>query len=276
MTWREEQHPRRPRGSRGGEFVGRHRALGWADVVSDEIGMGRGEHVRTRGVGLHELLTPDDWSDLSRRTRLDSVQDEALADIYRRQGFHAPPEVLSREQIDQRVADGWVETWRGFGGALYHPSGTTPTTVEQGTTYAQDYRTGDKHHAGKGMYGNGTYSSDEKEEGAIYAGWDPVYDAERKPVDLPDRMSALGRILISPQARIVDEDELRRLHMEATPRGTQSDQLYTMRDLGRTAALLGYDVIRGRRGESRIPGRDHRYNYIILNRSATAVEQAQP
>jgi SPP1 gp7 family putative phage head morphogenesis protein len=66
-------------------------------------------------------------------------EDSLLAAIYDRVGAHAKPTYATFEQVDTLVGEGFEEVWRGGG------------------HHIEDFMTGERHYAGTGIYGDGTY-----------------------------------------------------------------------------------------------------------------------
>jgi hypothetical protein len=139
---------------------------------------------------------------------------------------------------------------------------------------------------GSGIYGNGVYFSGARDVAEAFS---LTYPGTTKKVGVigPDDIVPGGRLIrsaINPDARIVDYAELEKLKtawfqrhgIEVPP--AMADQL---RDPGRMAAMLGYDVIRvtgmqdghwrplanGGKVRSKSP------QYIVLNRAAMIVEE---
>lgn len=255
--WREEQHPRDKRG--------RFRAkTGWAQTVSDAIGSGRGEHQPVRATSIADDLTPEDWRRLAGLLSSDKWEgpDQSLGEIYRMQGFHARPEVVSADELDRRVAAGWARVWRGFG-----------EEGEGSVEYLRQFREGDQHYPGIGVFGNGTYFTSSVAEGVRYAS--SALDV-RDP-DRPESYPALARAAIRPDARVVEWDpDLKQMSAPYRTGSYASDQdgprMDVMHDLGRAAALLGFDVIHTYRVNASTGERRH--NYVVLNRSVLAVQEA--
>lgn len=182
-----------------------------------------------------------------------SVQDEALGLIYDLQGYHGKPEVLTEAEMDRRIANGWIEVWRGFGA----PPG--------GVEYAEAFRSGDRHYAGLGVHGNGTYTA---------FGSDAAYQAGTYTVDPPGsggpiEPRAMVRMAIPPEAKLINMLDVAHVHEVRGDFGIR-DPLRAARgrvlsDGGRLAAAMGYDGM--------ALERDGRGVYVIFNRSMLAVQE---
>jgi hypothetical protein len=264
MTWDRSKHPRWPRGSeppppgaKGGRFMSKeHVAGGWAETVSDRVGRKRGEHERARGRDIREEI---DYAELDGLVRISGAgrragqQDQALAAIYDAQGFHGKPEVVSEAELDRRIANGWIEVWRGFGGP------------PEGTEYAEAFRSGDRHYAGLGVHGNGTYAasgSDAEYQAGTYTHKVPGSSME------PNRGS-LVRMAIPDGANLINMNDIRFVQEVRGDYGIR-DPLRAARgrvlsDDGRLAAAMGYDGM--------ALERDGRGIYVIFNRSILAVQE---
>jgi hypothetical protein len=72
-----------------------------------------------------------------------------LSAVYTAQGYHAKPDVLTKEQIDGYVKAGERELFRGTYGSDTNPD-----------AHNELFRSGAVHYAGTGMYGHGTYTGD--------------------------------------------------------------------------------------------------------------------
>jgi len=267
MTWDRSEHPRWPKGSKppppgaiGGRFM--PKTGDWAGMVSDRVGRGRGEHERARGRDLREEL---DYQAIQVEVGRDAlfrmgygykgVQDDALVLLYDRQGFHGKPEVLTETEMDARIASGWREAWRGFGA----PPG--------GIEYAEAFRTGDRHYAGIGVTGNGTYAA---------FGPDGAYQAltyTKQPAGGagPVEPRALVRIAVPPDARILDHYDISSIVEVRGDYGihdpARAARGRVLADDGRLAAAMGYDAI------EMADHTDERGVLVIFNRSILAVQE---
>lgn len=97
-----------------------------------------------------------DWSDKEIEdlslltTSRDAVDDPILYAVADRQGFTARPTTISGEEFARQAADpnsDYIAVYRGIGG-------------DKRYEYIEQFRSGD-YFAGKGMYGNGTYTTDD-------------------------------------------------------------------------------------------------------------------
>lgn len=204
----------------------------------------------------------------------DYGRDAILGRIYEKQGFNAKPTLLSKEDFDKEIGRGkHIEVFRGV--------------TEK--AHADDFKTGDTHYPGKGIYGNGTYTSDQ-------------IDTANKYANALNANGAVMRIGLRKDAKIIDYNELRdemmanqvgllnynpitvarkqgekngwsdkkiteeftRLSLEKHELEKKANKIFA--DDGRYAALRGYDAIQAtfQRGES---------YYIILNRGKLIVEK---
>jgi hypothetical protein len=286
--WDESEHPR----DRRGRF--RDKTGGWVEALSDAIG----GHPHPVAEGDDLVGTDVDWDGLAGIVRSQSGEnfeeyapDLALDQIYEMQGYHGRPQVMSREQIDDLVARGWTEVWRGVAGR--------GTSFDQAVERAADFRSGPRHRAGRGIFGNGSYGGDLR-VARDYAKFDPVRMRRRRRIGEPldfdeeDRLfedphsgawGGLLRIALPPDARVIDLDDAKgfyfdevaqdlseaqaaiiRIRVEGGPGPTARGlRAQVLADLGRASALRGYDAIR-------VPGSDGVY-YVILNRSILAVQE---
>ena len=190
--------------------------------------------------------------------------DPVLQEVLREQGY-GTPEVTDSATIDARIAEGWVEAWRG---AVDHaPSQTT------GATQMRRLREDGDFEPGTGIYGNGWYFSMDERVSRQFSGESPEGHRE-KP-------GAVVRVAMSPQARIVIYEDLLREHEEWNERIAAIDVRYVqMRtaftDLGRFAAMRGYDGIwiQNEQDGAVVNGRTSAAPQIVIfNREVMAIER---
>jgi len=225
------------------------------------------------------LFDPD-WSGFDDTYR--PVQDQFIKAIWRRQGFDKLPRLLSDAQYNQAVASGEnIVVHRGLSGA-------------RRLDYVNDYKQG-QVYGGKGIYGNGSYTSTRIDTAVEYAGGDT---------------KAVMDIVIPRSARIIDMDDFTKEYYnfrdaletktdtlrtklenarQVLGRGKGAELEKAMREIpqleveyksafqkqmvyadrGRYASLKGYDVIKATGKGKRL---DEDY-YIILNRSVIGIRQ---
>lgn len=242
VRWRESDHPRDSEGR-----FSRKASGGWVEAASDQMSRG---HAPVRGRDIRSELDPDEPA-----PRIGFGQPDPLLDrLLTMQGYGGPPEVVSREEMDRRVDSGWPEVWRGVGDSQH---GSAAENAEQ-------YRSG-KLYPGSGIFGNGTYAAVNPETALGYAGGALGSDYHTTP--------GILRIVVRPDARVIDFDELVELYPHLN-KGTRMDQRGALDDPGRLATALGYDVIAAQPRNADY--RDGRIMYyVILNRTAVAVQEAQ-
>jgi hypothetical protein len=171
----------------------------------------------------------------------DSSQgDWFLRELARDQGFDGFPHVVTKQEMDEYVANGERELFRGLDS--YGIRGKT------GEDLAEQYRAGDIY-VGKGIFGNGIYVAynSDKADAEEYAG----VEAE----------GAILRMSLKPNAKIISYDQL--LHEQSKDFVKSYPEL---EDPGRYAAFKGYDVIDVGATKSR-----PKY-MVVLNRTATRVQ----
>lgn len=274
MSWRETDHPRWPAGTgQGGRFRGRS---GWAGALARAMSRpgGGGHYVRGRDarnefdpdVLAGKAADPGQAGGLGWVAGKRTWGDPALDEIARVQGFDGPPEVIDRAEMDRRVSAGWIETWRGVGAFTDSDTGRTYTDAEA----AERFRSGE-YRSGMGIFGNGYYTTPDGETARNYVGFQGSYE------DPP----GLLRLAIHPDARVIDFDELakqfehywQRWQQRRGPLGGGDSEALVWGDAGRFAAALGYDVIAAQPRNPKM--RDGRiYSYVVLNRTAVAVQEA--
>lgn len=210
--------------------------------------------------------------------------DQALVEIRRAQGFDGLPDVVSKADFDRAVSAGdVVETWRGVNGG-------------KANEYAEAFRSGDLH-PGWGVYGNGTYVANDREQAELAAGrFEPgstegallriglTSDANVISIEmLRAEMKAYDR---KNASRMVEAEELDRQMLKAAERVDTTEERIAVyaefnarkneilgpewrvsRDAGRFAALRGYDAID-------VPNGQGGAQMVILNRTAVIVEES--
>jgi len=226
-----------------------------------------------------------DYAALPPNYDLATNTDPALAEIRRRQGFDGPPTVVSQADFDAAVKRGDVqETWRAF-----HSSPYSSITTEE---MADQYRAGDLY-AGTGINGNGTYVGLRQSDVHLYGSTLARIGLRRdaRIISAEDLDAEMDRYFATApeqtaQHRRREQDLLKALERARSPRAranarrTYREDMYgpdlrsrllaVQRDPGRFAALRGYDAITI--SKERSP--DHHAEMIILNRTATIVQEA--
>lgn len=214
--------------------------------------------------------------------------DGALDTIVGEQrGWATRGRVVSPAEMDDLIARGWTETWRGI-----DVSTGSEITSEM---IAQLTQTG-PWRMGRGIYGNGVYVSARRTTGEGYRGRHPAHPSADTWGPAPRHewlgewitpyggVGTLMRQALDPAARFADYHELEIEHREwlAQQRGYADEWRYTMADISRYAAMRGYDGIhiRGLRrindGTDYPVGVGHESEadqWIIFNRSVLVFEE---
>lgn len=204
--------------------------------------------------------------------------DPVLDVIAKEQGFDGPPMRLeSNNQSNEMVRDGFTRNFRG-----------TKSDSSNPKEYGQQYVEGE-YHAGLGVYGNGTYMTNNELTAKAYAG-------DGRFGQGSTTYGEVNETLISPDARIIgkanystDDDDVsvfrdaQRVKLgvqrEAAMRAGDKRRLReidamdsALQDYGRAAALMGADGFQiAGTGRFKINGKGVTENYtVILNRTATA------
>jgi GNAT superfamily N-acetyltransferase len=171
--------------------------------------------------------------------------DPWLKQIYKVLGYDALPDVIDSDDFDALIARGSIPLYRGlYGGGL------------DIAALIDDFRYGN-YYAGKGIHGNGTYLGTDHRTALAYGGLGGANN--------------VFRLVISPNARVIDQEELHREYLAFTRSGAfdalSPDVQDLLLDEGRFAAALGYDAIR-------VPGAagDSDY-YVVLNRGVIIVDR---
>lgn len=154
----------------------------------------------------YELPTPKDIGTVKGRVfnaddlvkLIDPADSDFIAErltgemLVKKQKFDSLPTIVSKEQGEALVEDGWTRVFRG----VSNDNGTTK--------FGQQFLDGEYFY-GKGVYGNGTYSSTRIRTARQYAGGDGLIVAESGEV---------LEMFINPAARIIDSDDLRKVYKE--------------------------------------------------------------
>jgi len=266
-AWREPQHPRRPAGPGGGQFISKGGAVGWLL----RTGASAGGQRPARG---HDIRDQLDYDKLARRIHQDNsgAGDVGLGDIYEVQGFDGRPLVVSKDEMDQLVASGHTQVFRGVADAR----DDSPFAGLTGTDFAHQFRVGDQHWPGYGMHGNGSYATSWELEARGYS--DATYEKFRTDPGEPEDWPGVLRIAVPPDARVVELGRLRSQWAQETAQHRGAERRAVFADMGRFAAALGYDAIDlgpMSTAGTQIPGAPpSRTHYVLLNRSILAVQEA--
>ena len=168
-------------------------------------------------------------------------QDVELSLILEQQGFNALPKLVTSEEAQSLESSGWTRLYRGVA------SGEPERTA----MFIESFEKGD-FYAGYGIFGNGTYTSTVRQTAMDYSG---------------GRESGVMELLLNPKARVIDYNDLENLRAEFNKARHNDSMDYLQSDLGRFAAMSGYDAIRVRSAGFDVAGEDY---LVILNRSSLA------
>lgn len=176
------------------------------------------------------------------------IGDSTLSALYDARGYHAKPQVATKEEMDRLVAEGHLEMYRGI---------AAPRSDE----YAEQLRTGDTHYPGFGIFGNGTYTAYGKSaliEAADYSygdsgtvvrmalGKDAKVASFQKLIveqadELDRRSASLAQRLKSAKAK--GEAGLREVKAVQAEIVAEAANRAILEDVGRYAVYRGYDAI---------------------------------
>ena len=104
--------------------------------------------------GIHDVATKGWASNHPPSEYIDTKKngDMVLTDIYAARGYHAKPEIMSKDDIKDYIkTNNTPELYRGMGNSSSGQSG-----ADKQTRFAED----DLHFAGLGVLGNGTYAAE--------------------------------------------------------------------------------------------------------------------
>jgi len=172
-----------------------------------------------------------------------SDEDLELKEIIKEQGFDKKPKSIPESELNQIIASGGPELYRGF---------SSEQTSDQ-------FKNGE-YYIGKGLYGNGTYAAGNPDSAKLYG-------------------TNILHMTLDKSARIITEERLHQEQQEFidimesqkkyTPESEESDNkigllIHLAMDNGRFAALKGYDAIKLGHG-----------NTIILNRGKILISDQE-
>ena len=269
--WDETEHPRDTRG----RF--RDKSGGWVEQVADRLvdpGYVRGQPIDL-DPDVIERLARVRARDMAEFVELGSDRvggDSRLAEIAQMQGWDAPGETGTPQQLQDLLEQGGVRLWRGvtppvssvdWTGGLFPGKGSPQWPTEAIAQTVRDHKTGPVRY-GYGIYGNGMYTSVNADSASAYA-----MDGERE---------AAIRMVLRPGARVAQWEDREEWYDEYERRlgemGLPEDTRRNLTDYGLAAMLLGYDAIHVPPGWDDGTDWDDA-QYVVLNRTAVLFE-AEP
>ncbi|ROO51067.1 minor capsid protein 2 [Micromonospora sp. Llam0] len=232
-----------------------------------------------------QLTTDAEQVELRQLSGNSTPVDLHLRRVGQMQGFDGLPQVGTRAELDVAVASGWTEVWRGV---VASRTGKTAAQINA------DLRAG-PYEPGRGMYGNGYYTSTRWQTAETYRGRDPRTDQPARPDALDFEPSdyegdvepdSLLRIAIDPNARIVDLADIQRQIRASGVDATDPAVAAVLTNPGRYAAGAGYDILRitGEGDGALYPGWETSEDdvsapqapqYVILNRTVMLIQRAE-
>ena len=124
--------------------------------------------------------------------------DALLRAIIREQGFNAKPNIVSAGRFNELADEGWTIVYRGI----------NAETEDDLARYIANFLDEDDFYVGRGVYGNGVYTSDIYETALEYSQTAGLGIGEQA-----SGQAASGRVLniaISPEANIVNVEDIRK------------------------------------------------------------------
>lgn len=165
----------------------------------------------------------------------------ALAD---EQGFSGPPQVVSPQEMDDLVAGGNTEMFRGIGG-------------EAAAQYAESYRSGEPFYTTNAAYGQGMYFTPDREYATAYA----------------QNGGQVLRVALDKNARVISYEDAHagakadfQSALASHQPGASVSNLMVSHDPGNWAMAHGYDAI--------VATSTFGKEIVVLNRTATYAEGA--
>lgn len=276
--WEEHKHPRDDRG-RFAKRAGRR----WAERVLTQMSAGRDMSAGgTRSgapsgrIDLAALVKENaafspskrrGWRDHkvpSRESALGSFDynkkvntygqgEGAVAAVAHKLGIDGPPLVVSRSELDEAIdRGGYQEAYRAWFMLPYSDNRELGDFVRQ-------FKEG-KYYAGMGIRASGTHISPDR---AVAERFLDPYSRGR---------GILLRMGLSPEARVIDWDQLTREHkqyMRRNKKNMSSEEYRALVWPGQYAMIAGYDAVF-------VPdGVEEKPEYIVFNRSALLVQDEE-
>lgn len=210
------------------------------DLIGDTSGAGP-------ALSAHEHAVA---TSLHSSTHLGPNGDQLAHGIAQQQGFAGRPATVSKSEMDDLVAEGHTEMFRGIHDS---PSGSPAELSER-------IRSGESYH-GPGRQGAGIHSSSSRDIAETYTHANDGTTATSGEVT---------RMALHKDAKVVDHhqlvDEHREFMSEVTPGGA-SESVYS--DVGRYATARGYDASRdvSHSGDAK-----DAWDFTVYNRTALYVE----
>jgi hypothetical protein len=267
------------------------------DAVAVRTAQVAGKSNRHAGRDIEDRAA-DDFDTLVSDAKRDPAPhgDKLLTALVRRQtGWSDPARVVSPEELDTAIANGWSQVWRGVSGA----GDLKAVEMSEAT------RTG-AWEMGKGIYGNGIYTSPRRSTAEVYRGHEPAIMMSRSgPYEgqgrwEPDGLrewagdlvtsyggnpGGLMRMAIDPDAKIIDFVQLQREHRAWLD--TQDADAWkwfsTASDSSWYAVMRGYDGVHIKGEDSEGDGayypddvtdEQNADQVIIFNRTVLMIEEA--
>lgn len=218
--------------------------------------------------------------------------------VRQQDGWSTPARVVTPAQLDRLVDSGWTEMWRG----VYANHTGVPSI--SATDIARATRTGDWQMT-RGIYGNGVYTTARRTTAEMYRGGTipdfdfrrgipaesfgpaPMYEYLPGLTPSPQGTGGLMRMVLDPDAKIIDYEDLRAEHREFLSSEAYHSMPYGAfkRELGDSsfyAVMRGYDGIRvhgphhndGAIYPEGVTNRDEPPQWVIFNRSVLVFERA--
>lgn len=266
-----------------------------AQIMPDDVlGVDRYEPAR---MGFDDFA--GQWTDVYEKGGgpygdLDPRGDQHLAELWRRQGFDALPQVVNSDRYNALVDEGWRPIHRGL----------AADTMDIVDGYIEQFIAGSDPFVGKGLFGSGTYAAEALDTAETFTRQTASGKATQTGKVLNMALRPDARVIdiadIYPQMQAVVDNErafVRSMYAkykvedwswdELRARVT-AEELVQLDEVGVQANLLGerpsnwatvhgYDAIRIERPRVRFSGTDDDFvedtYWIILNRGALAVKE---
>ncbi len=232
MVFREEEHPR----DGDGKFTDKHGGRAAYDSRNDfaeqvkrvarKVSDAAWQTDKTFGefdekafdsvkdIPLNQIRADSGWLFGQGRT------DSTLHKILHAKGYDRLPKVVSKEEIDDLVKQGYTPIFRG----IKYLGDDVPSGAEQ-------YKRGEMF-VGRGAFGHGVYFATNNRMAAKYS------------VDKDGKVGSILSGVLDKSAKIISADDAKKLSEELISKTQINEHKVILSDLGKVAALYGYDAIK--------------------------------
>ena len=225
MAFKEEDHPRDNDGKftdkEGGKTYRQN--VSYDKILSDDATAETDNTIgefdekafdSVKDIPLNQIRADSGWLFGQGRT------DSTLHKILHAKGYDRLPKVVSKEEIDGLVKQGYTPIFRG----MKYLGDDVPSGAEQ-------YKRGEMF-VGRGAFGHGVYFATNNRMASKYS------------VDKDGKVGSLLFGVLDKSAKIISAEDAKRLSEELRNKAQTSEHKAILSDVGKVAALYGYDAIK--------------------------------